>query len=123
MEVREQDLVLADQREFFRLRFFDLDDQIRSGPNLRALGDDGGACSFVVFIRDPTAEACATLDQYLVARSSQFVRSYGQERDAVLVRFDLFRYADNHLWSLVAEAVNREGAGKNSRKCEGGRQG
>jgi hypothetical protein len=96
MEIREERLAFADLGPFGRDWLFHLEDQIASAPDRSGIGSDLRADVRVELIGEATALARPALDPHRMPRRDQRLGPRGHERDAILVRFDFFRYADVH---------------------------
>ncbi len=96
MQVREEQLPLAQQAHLGVLRLLDLQDHVRLGEDRFGVRGDPRALGLVLGIGDHAAVARARLDDHLVAMLGQLAGADRCERDPVLVRLDLRRYADLH---------------------------
>ena len=96
VEIGEDDLAGPQLRQLGRLRLLDLHDHLRPGVNLVRAGNDLGPGLLVILVGQPGAEPRAGLDQHLVARPGQFLRSHGQHSHAVFVSLDLSGHCDDH---------------------------
>ncbi len=67
MEVREEDLALAQHVALLRLRFLDLDDEFSAGKHLVRIVDDAGPGRAVIVVACPYAQTGACLDDDVVA--------------------------------------------------------
>jgi len=96
VEVGEHDLPGAQQAQLARLRLLHLDDHVGPGEDLLGLGDHFGPVPQIVVVGQPGADPRHRLDQDLVPRPSQLLDPHRQQRNAVLVAFDLFGDSDDH---------------------------
>ena len=103
MEVSKQDLAFAQQPGFFRLRFFDLHDQICFGEDGfgRITNFRAGFC--VVRIGIATTRARAGSQQHAMAALRQLIHGGRQQTDTVLFGFYFTRNANNHERKLTAK--------------------
>src|SRR6185503_19075590 len=96
VEIREEDLSLAQVLELRGDRLLDLHDHVGAGPDLGRRGDDLGAGTLVALLRDARSRSRAVLDQDLVSRRGELASALGRQRDPVLVVLDLFGDPDDH---------------------------
>jgi hypothetical protein len=97
MQVGEKYLAGSQQGIFGRLRFLHLHDQPRPLEDCAVVGQHRRACMFVIGIGKSRAHARAVFHEHLVAAFDELIRRRWQQRHAVLVLFDFFWNADDHI--------------------------
>ncbi len=97
VEVGEEDEAGTQQRVLRRQRLLDLDQKVDGSSDLRSRVGDGGPGRFVVLVWEAGAQACAVLDQHLVASLGEGGHSRGDQAHAVLLHFGLSDRADFHV--------------------------
>ena len=96
MEIREQDLPLAQHRALAGQWLLDLDDHLRPLEDFRRAGGDRRPHRGVLGIPGAYAIARAVLHEHLVAVQDHFIHAVRRESYAVFVVLDLFGYSDEH---------------------------
>ena len=96
VQVGEENLPPAKQRELGGLRFLHLDDQVGLLKHLGGRSDNLGPILEVVFIGDARANPRAPFHQHPMPEPGQFFDPRGDETDAIFIRLDLLGNADNH---------------------------
>ncbi len=96
VQIGEQHLAWAQQRDLAGLRLLDLDDQLGGAEHRGGGGRDVGADLAIGVVAEADAGAGAALDQDLVAVRDQLARRAGNQADAILVGLDLLGDADQH---------------------------
>lgn len=96
VEVGEENLVPAQPVVLRRDGFFDLQQQVRLGPDIISLIDDGGANRPVVIVGERRTDPGAGLDQYLVTMPDCLIHSRRRDRHPVLMILDLLGNTDPH---------------------------
>lgn len=96
MQIGEQDLPLADQRELGRLRLLDLEDQLGLLPHRGGGGGDLRPGGDITGIANADAGTRAGLDQELMPMVRKLAHYRGHGGDAIFVGLALLRYADQH---------------------------
>src|SRR5439155_7904832 len=83
-----------------------LEDEIGARPHRLRVGERGAGVA-VERVREPRADARATLDQHLVPVGHECAGTTRRERDAILLVLDLARHADGHEResSMVADTM------------------
>src|SRR5262249_3916942 len=94
MEVCEKELALPQQRNFCRLRLFDLEDQIGFAEHGTCIGQNPRPCRFVLFICNPRADAGFGFDIDSVPVLNQSSSACQRQGNSVLVVENLFRYSN-----------------------------
>ena len=96
MQIGEQNLPFSQQAVLGRQRFLHFDDHVRFREDaLRAI-DHLCPDADVIFVGITRPDARAFLNQNSMALARQGRGSRGDEPDTVLLRFNLFRNADDH---------------------------
>ncbi len=96
VEVGVDQLALPHPGPFDGDRLLHLHDHVGLGPHLVRGGQHLGADGGVVRVGKPAPQPGARLHVHGVPGRYQRLRAGGHERDAVLVRLDFLRYADDH---------------------------
>ncbi len=96
MQIREDDLVVAQHRTLVELWFFDLDDQIGDVENVLGAAKHGRTGLFVVGISHADAHAGARFHIDLVAVVCEFAHAGRRHADAKFECFYFFWYPDLH---------------------------
>ena len=97
VEVGEDILPLAHQRDLGRLRLLDLDDEFRFAPDFLGGLDDFCPYREVVIVFETRSLAGGRLHEHRVPVAHEKFSTHGQQTDAVFVGFHLTQYADFHL--------------------------
>jgi hypothetical protein len=96
VKIREDGLIGTNQRDLVGLRLFHLHDQIRCRPDLVASLDDRSTVRRIVCVENPAAQPRTALHEHAVTGTPQLFDAHRQQGDAILVRFDFLRNADDH---------------------------
>ncbi len=97
MQVGEQDLVGFEAAILDRLRLLHLHDELGFVEDRLGIGNDASACLLVHGVIGKDADACAGLDDDLVALSRQLTNGAGHEADTKLIVLNFSRHTDAHL--------------------------
>ena len=95
VEVGEKRQALAEPRILRRDRLLDLEQQVSAAPHL-VDGDDRRARPLVGLVGESAARARVGLDEHVVPTLNELAGAGRRQRDPVLLRLDLFGYADAH---------------------------
>ena len=122
MEVGEQRLIGPHQRELFRLRFFDLADDVRLRPDLRGRADDSGSRRHIGLIGQAGPDPRARLDKDRMPGLRQRFHSRRHDRHPVLIVLDLFDNPDFHTLVFLLCKLNQRINIRQRQCCFDGRQ-
>ena len=97
MQIREEDLVLAQHFTFLRLGFLHLDDHFRLFKNLLGIGRYFCAGLLVIAVGKIDRFSCPGFDQYLVSAAGQLLYGRRDQSYPVFERLYFLGYAYAHL--------------------------
>ena len=121
MQIGEQDLAVAQQLVFLRLRLLHLHDHVGLGEYFRRVGNDLGSSGLVVGVGDADALARLALDHHLVAVMRQFAHAAGHHSHAVFVILDFLGNADAHDPPRLTNRMVKDAPPEGARSTWGGR--
>lgn len=96
MQIRKEDLSLAQLNPFTRLRLLHLDDHIGSGKDFGRCVYDIGASLLIHFIRCTDPRTRALLDDHPMSGGSVFPHGSRRETNSVFVCLNLLGNTDEH---------------------------
>ena len=94
MEIGEEHQPRSEERELFRLRLLDLQDELGARPHVGGARDQLRARGPVVVVRERRAGAGALLDEHRHAVHGELVDAVRRDRDAVFAALELARHTD-----------------------------
>jgi hypothetical protein len=96
VQIGEEDLALAQPRDFFGLGLFHAKDHFRVGEDRVGVRRDPRALLDVGLVRQCASGAGAGLDDHLMTAIDQLAHAHRRQRDPVLIGLDLCRDSDFH---------------------------
>ena len=97
VQIGEDDLPASQFLAFNGERLLHLHDQIGGGKDLVRAADDAGTRGNIIGVADTGALAGMGFNDDLMTPGGQFLDRLGDEPDAVFLRFDFLRNADQHV--------------------------
>ena len=103
MQIGKEQLAGTQQRTFGRLRFLDFDNQVGLLKRCGVIVHEFRAGLLVVAVRVAGGDACAALDNHLVAALDKLIGGGREQRDTILLVFDFLGNAYDHgaRWTRV----------------------
>ncbi len=106
MKVCEQHLAAAQERDLSRLRLLHFDDQRRVCENLGGRRRNRRAGTAIGLVVEAVSRAGTAFDDDRLSVMDKLADTARYQADAVFVRLDLFRHADQHRHPC-SDSVNR----------------
>src|ERR1700736_2993210 len=97
MQIGEKNLVRPQQWIFRRQRFFDFHDEVSLRENGTVIIQNLGARLGILFVRKTGTSARIGLNKNFMAHAVELIDDGGQQRDSVLLFFDLLRNTYFHV--------------------------